>query len=288
MALSSTTATFRNLVMGGRSNTWIIRQDGIDGWETKSAVREKALRTAGVGWAAAPVSKPGRTIILGGFTTITEGNRDAIVAEWDSQTGLTQDPWTTEPLTIDIAGRALTVDAQLVDARLGVGSVGWGMGRMTWALQFECNDPRRYVGLTDLMVEGAPTTAGTGITPPLTPPISIPDNPAGGALGVNNTGTAPAPCHIELWGPWTNPGVTVGAGSRFRQVTYGFTLASGDVLDLDTREGAAFLNSTYRTTSAGSDLVSDLELLPGLNTLAGTGTPGSGAKVVCRFRPAYW
>jgi hypothetical protein len=83
--------------------------------------------------------------------------------------------------------------------------------------------------------------------------------------------------------------VTVGSGARFRQVNYeGLSLASGDVLDLDTREGAAFLNNSHRTTGAGSDLVSDLELSPGENTIAGTGTPGSGARVVVRYRPAFW
>lgn len=286
MTLSEASVSWRGMTFGSGS-LWRVRE--ISGWQSLpgTAKEQKFSSWAGRGWQDSPVIPLGRTILMVG-SVLPSDDRDANVAAWLSEMYLPVDPWTTEQLTISMAGQSLTVDAQLAEASLDPGE-GWSVGRLTWSARWECDDPLRYLGLIDQTVSGPPSTAGAGLTPPLTPPVTPAANPAGGAVQALNSGNAPAPCEIDLRGPWSNPGVAIQSTQGTKVVLFSdLSLGISDILTLKTRDGVGLLNGTYRPASAGSDMIADLELPPGTNSVAGLGTPGSGAQVVVRFRPAYF
>ena len=285
MTLSEISVNWRGLTFGSGS-AWRLLD--IAGWQTLPATsKEQQASPWGRGLLASPIVTLGRTVLMTGSVLPVE-TRDTYVDEWHSEMYLAMDEWATEPLTVSMAGRSLTVSAQLAEASIEPRE-GWMLGRLAWSARWECDDPLRYDGITDVTVEGPPFTAGAGLALPASLPNTFPANPAGGAVAVTNTGNAPAPCKILLSGPWASPGVAVQSASGTKVVLYNdLSLGASDSMLIETREGAGFLNGSYRPTTAGSDMVSSLELPPGVNSIVGQGTPGSGARVTVWFRPAYW
>lgn len=187
----------------------------------------------------------------------------------------------------DVAGRVLRADAQLERYAPKVEQIRWGRRCFDWAIQWRCPDPKRY-GPNQLL-SAAVTAPVSGLTYPVTYPVTYPANPPSGQMLPFNPGNTSTPAVFTLFGPLNNsPGIAnVNTGER---IWFGFNLADGDVMVIDTAEGACFLNGEFRSPAVGSSLVQDMELPPGRSTLqvtgdaGGTGSPGGSVQ----FKPAYW
>jgi hypothetical protein len=152
--------------------------------------------------------------------------------------------------------------------------------------QWRCPDPLRYGSWTS--VTSGIEAPVTGLVYPVTYPVTYPAQSPSGQLSVFNAGNVASPAILTLLGPLSNnPGVTcVTTGAQMR---YGFSLSAGDVLVIDTAQGAMFLNGEFRSPTTGSSLFGEMRVPVGASTYQSLGDPtGSGASVSVAFRPAFW
>ncbi len=283
--LSVTTAEFRGFSLG-RGSLWPIRVDGLAGWlETPTTTKEQVQRPGDYGWQQSPLDAGGRTVILAGVTDQTD-DRDALVAQFVASFGLNRDPWAQEWLTIAAGGRTLSALGQLKDSSIGAARAGWGIGRMSWSLVFDCEDGRLYG--PERTISSPIVDRGTGIAFPMAFPVTFPANPIGGDLAAVNGGNAPAHAVYQIkGGSVAGPGwVNTLTGKR---VSYPQTLQDGQTLTLDTRAGAGVVDGAYRLPAAGSAPQSEFLIEPGVNGIQPLGSPLSGSPLaVVTYRPAYW
>lgn len=124
-------------------------------------------------------------------------------------------------------------------------------------------------------------TAGTPIAPPLTPPVTLGADPAGGTVNISPQGTAPAPAIITIYGPRDQPGViNVNTGDYIQLAAT--SLGNGDVLTIDLDLKAAKINDVYTPVDITSTW---FELLPYETTslqLLGNSLTSAGGQVTWR------
>lgn len=233
------------------------------------------------------VTRRRRVVEIEGSCT-TRGARDQLFRMLgDALSGGFGEGEETSPLVGSIAGRELTSEAQLLRYKPTLDPSPWGMGVWTWALQLVCPDPLRY-GVWE-RANSALATAGTGMALPASLPAAFPANPVGGALTVLNRGNTRTPGIFTITGPVVTPGLVVNAGTRWQAaVNWDTRLLAGDALVIDTARGGAMRNGVYAAPAFGSALVKDLELRPGVNSVAAAGNADMGSTLVATFRPAYW
>lgn len=283
--LSLTTAEFRGVPLG-RGSDWPIRKDGLQGWaQTPETSKAQQQQPGAYGWQQSAVEAGGRTVMLAGVTD-PRADRDVLVEQFTAAFGLNRDPWQQEWLTVTAGGRQLSAFGQLTDSSIGVAREGWGVGAMSWSLVFQCEDGRLYG--PERTVSAPMVTRGTGIAPPLTPPVTIPDNPIGSAMVCNNPGNAPGHATYQIKG-----GTVQGAGwlnsLTGLWVAYPQILVAGQVLTLDTRAGAGLTDGAYRLPQIGSAAQSEFLIEPGANGIQPIGTVIDGDPIgVVTYRPAYW
>lgn len=277
--------SWRGLTFGGGPGT-DFRVKDLQGWQELPAYSSDSVKYVGHGELLSPITLAARTVTLTGFV-FSPSARDSLAQTINAAMVPLRNTMVTEPLAVTFAGQTLTADARPV--RGGYADVtGWSLGRFGFALQWLCSDPLRYGAWESyLSVLGQP---GTGLALPTTMPATIPANPVGGGLTVTNRGSAWAPAVYTIQGPVISPGVIVNAGSDLQQLmTFPLALGATDVLTIDTKKGAGFLNGGYRAPDAGVSLAKDLELAPGDNTVAALGAPGVGSpSITVGFRPASW
>lgn len=288
--LPTTVIEWNGLTLGA-GTPWIITDPGITGWEESTPIDKLSEpRADSYGDRDTPLRARGRTVQAAGLVKSTT-DRDALVAAFRQAFTLPSDPHEKGELTITTAGRTLMAYAQVAGRKIMQGKY-WGIGRFGWAVQFVCDDYLRYG--PEQTAEGALSVVGGGITPPLTPPITLPARPKSGVVNVYNTGDRLTPAVFELWGPQSGT-VGVEQMTTGRRLTYDLDLAAGfganppDMLRIDTRAGWATLNGdSSRSALPGSSVTRMVGLVPGQNQIRATGTtPGGGtAKLVVRFRPA--
>ncbi len=283
--LSLTTAEFRGVDLG-RGSPWLIRVDGVQGWaETPQTSKAQQQRAGSYGWQQSPVEAGGRVVMLAGITDATT-DRDALVAQFTAAFGLHRDPWASEWLTVTAGGRSLSAYGTLTDSSIGVAREGWGIGRLSWSLVFECEDGRLYG--PERIVSAPMTSRGSGLAWPITFPIDFPANPVGGALVAVNDGNAPGHAVYQMQG-----GEVDGAGwlntLTGAQVTYPQKLLMGQVLTLDTRVGAGLVDGAYRLPAIGSAAQAEFLIEPGANGIQPVGTIQDGDPIgIVTYRSAYW
>jgi hypothetical protein len=285
--LAYTTATWRGLALG-RGGPYLFKPGGLLGWLSLPPARKvTAPRSGGHGNAKTGVWMGGRTVTMAGFVEAT-ANRDSVVRTFRGTMIPNRDPYDTEELQISMAGLTTSAFGQLVAADIEPAEM-WGSGGFTWKAQWEFDDPFRYgpERTANAQLAGAGVI---GLTLPDTLPDAFPAKSVGVGFVVNNPGHAPAKAVYTLTGQWTNPGILLTAtGQPQRQVTWPVALALGEYLTVDTDDGNAYLVGSPRAPKAGSDLIGDLALQPGDNTIQYLGDPGStGASITAVFRDTYW
>jgi hypothetical protein len=162
-----------------------------------------------------------------------------------------------------------------------------GAGASTIEAGFVATDPAYYEHRTVRQTAELPAP-GTGIAPPLTPPLALPDRPGGGVVLATNRGTWPTSPFLQFTGPWRTPGVAT-AGWR---LSWDLDLMPGQVLTVDTAAGAAYLGTpdASRPPAAGSDVVARCTLPPGTTRLRLTGAapdPAALPQLAAEWRHAY-
>lgn len=265
-----TTVTFRGLTFGRGTPRLLNRDKGLVGWLSLPGYQiEKQARFGGHGTANAPVHHDGRQVIVSGFVD-QRADRDQLAAEFRRIMVPNVDPLTEEPLTVTVAGQARTVFGKLVAADIDL-SQGWGQGSFPWKFLVDCSSAFKLGAHQRVTLQmGSP---GAGVTPPLTPPVTLPAGVANGAGVIYNGGTAPADTVFELAGSQSVPGVanlTTG-----RSVRVNINMSDDDVLVFDTGNGTIRLNGEDRFPDPLSDLLVDLRLAVGANNVQAVGQPGA-------------
>jgi Phage tail protein len=143
----------------------------------------------------------------------------------------------------------------------------------TWQAQLEAVDPRLYAGgVASTASTGLPSGAGTGVTFPMTSPITFGVSPLGGSMSVINTGNTPTPWTATITGPVTNPQIEHVEQSRV--LLFSTVLGSGEQLAVDADARTVLLGaaSRYSTLAAPNWFL----LNPGLNTVRFNAAGGTG------------
>lgn len=283
--LSPSWVEWRGLVIAPLQDTSTpFHLSDITGWdETPSITFDDQRLPSGYGMAVTAGYSGPRIVTVTGWCN-DQVLRNKLLAIFRGNTVPSVATLQTDTLSVTHGGLTLTADAQMLKAD-ATAEVGWGLGRFGFTLQFRCPDPLRYGQA--LLVSAPITPAPGGVSYPLTYPVVYPAGSPSGALVLTNVGTSPAPVVFTVQGPVTGPGlVNVTTG---KQVTYGFDLVAGDVLTVDSRAGAAFLNGVYRAPLPGSARVGELVLPVGVSTVQAMGTAPSGTpSVSASYRPTYW
>lgn len=290
MTLPKTVISWNGLTLG-YGTRWTIEGDGIAGWEESTPIEKLSeSRADSYGDRDTPLRPKGRTVTVSGIVTVGQ-DRDELVAGFRRAFTLPADPRRKGELLISTAGQTLMAYAQVAGRKIVQGP-RWGIGRFGWAVQWVCDDYLRY-GLEQSAEAPLMVTTG-GITPPLTPPVTLPARPKSGVVQVMNNGDRLTPAVFELVGPQSGL-IGIEQMTTGQRLTYNAPLAAGvgagaaDTLIIDTRTGQATLNGdVFRSPLAGSSITRMVGLVPGLNSIRATGTPpGTGnPKLTVRFRPA--
>lgn len=127
-------------------------------------------------------------------------------------------------------------------------------------------DPRKY-GVDLVAASMSLSTPGTGLAPPWTPPVLLPERAGGSETAtVINAGIYASQPLIKISGPGRVPQVINDATGA--NLLYDFELGATDFLLVDCLAGVALLNGTApRTPSAGSTVTSLFVIVPGENRL---------------------
>jgi hypothetical protein len=243
--MGPTSVTWQGLTLAtGKAAPYKILS--LEGWEERPAARfDKVNRTNGHGSHPSAIWSDERTVTVEGFCFDPE-QRDAMLAGIQDVAAFDDG---CDPITVTAAGRTLTANAQLVDARPVLERGKWGIGWFGWLLQWRCPDPLRY-GPTQSASTGLPTASG-GLTYPLTYPLSYGTVGATGQITMTNPGTADAPVRFTVTGTLA-AGFEISAGTR--RITYPDPVPAGQTIVIDTGAGSVLVEGTTsrrgRLTSA--------------------------------------
>lgn len=185
--------------------------------------------------------------------------------------------------TLAIAG----VGVDLVTAVRAAGPVTvaeTNVGTLTaWQAQLEALDPRLYAADPASAVTGLPGSTGSGVTFPMTSPITFGVDPIGGILTVTNTGTVDTPWTATITGPVTDP--------RIEHVELGRVLAldgvvdAGSVLELDAAARTVQVDGVNRYSWLTAPRW--FLLPPGPSTIRFAAGSGVGATLTFEHRSAW-
>lgn len=283
--MNPTSGVWRGLAFGAGTS---FRVREVEGWEELPAPRyEKQPRARAHGVHRTRVWADERIVTVTGYCW-TAADRDSLVAELEA--GLVfGDDEDGEPLTLTVAGRTLTAQAQILAARPVLKAGEWGIGRFGWVAQWRCPDPIRYGQPGDPVSTGLPTSGG-GLAYPLTYPLAYGTVGDPGQITLVNDGTAPAPIAFTVTGGLP-AGFEISADTGQRLV-YAETVPAGQTLHGDTGAGTLLAEGT--SERRGNLTVADWMQVParGQLTLQFTSLGGAydpaATLTVPEPRGAYW
>jgi hypothetical protein len=282
MALTQTTVSWRGITIV-KAGDYHLRE--LTGWEELPNISFDSVQASnGYGSLVTTGTADPRIVTVSGWC-FSSTARDSLLSGFWAGGAPQVGELVTESLTITHAGLTLSADAQLVKASAAP-EVGWAAGRFGFVLTWRCPDPLRYGSLNSSTA--SITAPVDGVVYPVTYPITYPAQPPSGTVTTFNAGNAKAPVVVTLLGPLaTNFGVACVTSAKLMR--FGFPIALGDALVIDTSQGAAFLNGAFRSPLSDSCLFDELRVPVGASTFQALGDPtGSGAAVTVAFRPAYW
>jgi len=173
----------------------------------------------------------------------------------------------------------LGLDLARIDARRI--TVGWQVPDGIW----EANAAAEETVVADV------DTSGDGFSLPMTLPLTLTATTETGANLVTNLGAVPSHFTARLYGPCTAPRLVNETTGEEIAFTSGLSLASGEYVEIDTRERSANLLSNPATTRlqyVDFMATSWWLLQPGLNQVRYAPAPSEpGAAAVITYRPAW-
>ncbi|MFD0902326.1 phage distal tail protein [Actinomadura sediminis] len=175
--------------------------------------------------------------------------------------------------------KPLELDLARIDARKI--SVGWVAPDGIW----EADVAAEETVVADV------DTSGDGFSLPVTLPLTLTATQETGASLLTNLGAVPSHFTAKLYGPCTAPSLVNETTGEEITFTSGLTLASGEYVEIDTRERTANLLSNAATTRLHLiDFTSTSwwQLQPGLNQIRYAPAPSEpGAAAIITYRPAW-
>lgn len=157
-------------------------------------------------------------------------------------------------------------------------------GHGSAAVEFVATDPRIYSQASTTYTVSQASISGSGLTFPITFPLTFGGAVSGGQFVATNAGEFGAPWTATISGPIVNPtleNVTTG-----QTIAFTISIAAGETLVVSSLDRSVLLNGTasrYSSLVVGS---SWWQLTPGANTVRLAGTSGTGS-VSFTYRSAW-
>lgn len=225
---------------------WHLQE--LEGWDGSEVRVEYQPREADHGaWASRAYLGQRSVTISGKVEAPSLGLLDAALEQLRSAASLTD--------TLLVVYE--TVPKQSVVRRSGRPLIKMVSDRVAeYSLLVTAADPRRYAASLQSGTTGLPTTTG-GLTPPVTPPLTISATTVSGVISAQTVGTIATRPVLAIDGPVTQPQILVQLpDGTVRGLLYSQSLATGDRLVIDTDAHSVTLNGTasrrrYLTTPQG-------------------------------------
>ena len=239
--------TFIGLTLGPGTSFGVT---GISGWLDKPAVRSNDAPRAASHGAFDTVTYSDARIVTIEFDIASDAQPFAqAVADLLAATSLTAG---LADLSIQIPGRGVESTKARIRQRSVPTEMEYAFGLTSAALQLYCPDPLCYGPQVTSSTSLQATTPGTGLLYPLAYPLDygVPAGVTPGSIQVANAGTEAYWPHVQVYGPVTNPVVTLNeTGDTIR---YNGTVADGQMLDIDCANRRVLLGSATAMESAAS------------------------------------
>lgn len=261
--------TFNGLTFGDGTSIDVVTTDGLESLPT---LRTSDLPRAGRhGEHAGQDLAAGRTIVFElELSAATDAAFRALVDEVRAATT----PQETEvPLIFQHPGAVAQRVMARPRRRSAIQDVAFGLGFGRVAVELHATDPVIYADAEGTGSVGFPA-GGTGRTYPRTYPRVYGSSGTTGLVVATNDGDFPVEWTATITGPWVNPTIThVGLG---RTLTVNVTLASGEVLTVNSETKSILLGGTASRYSSLVQPAAWFDLAPGSNEIRFGGASGSG------------
>jgi hypothetical protein len=232
----------------------------LDGWGTVPPLGSGEQRAGGAGgYVSNERFLPPRHLTLTGrLYADTEADRDAayfrLVRNIPINTDVTLKVGESTPLQMQVRRDSASIEREAPNRT-----------SLLFQVPLLAVDPRKY-GQT-LKTDSAQLSTASGLAPPFTPPILLPDSTGGvNTLTMTNDGGFGSPPLFLIQGPVGNPMLTDLATGRYMR--WAVSLSSSDILVVDTFALSSYVNLVYYPLDWGSTWI---EVQPGTTTLMFSG-----------------
>jgi hypothetical protein len=274
-----TDGSYNGFTWGAGSQVLLVTQDGID--DLPSMRRGEVARGHSHGWFDGPVFLDKRTITLT-FTFIGNAPEADVEVLRAATNGY---PDQQHPLYLFCSTRM--VMAKVSRRKLPYDRNRYA-GNPKAVVEFTAVDPRLYeaaLRTASLPLQVEPTT---GVPFPVVFPADFGGGTALGSVEVVNYGDFGTPPLLRIYGPVANPEVVSHPSGRF--LRFLTTLASGDVLEVDTDLRSVTLNPGPGQVSRRSTLdpaSTWFDLMPGSNLLRFQAPVATATSMSVIYRSAW-
>lgn len=261
--------TFNGLTFGDGTNVDVPTTDGL---ESLPSLRTGDLPRAGRhGEHAGQDLAAGRTIT---FELELAAADDSAFRALVEQVRAATAPQETElPLVFQHPGAVAQRVLARPRRRSAIQDIAWSLRFGRIAVELHASDPLIYAETQSSGSTGFPA-GGTGFTFPVTFPLVFGAAGTGGVVNAANAGSVPVPWQASITGPWVNPTILHVASGR--QLTINVTLATGEVLTVDSAAQSILLGGTASRFSSLVQPASWFDLDVGSNEVRFGGASGTG------------
>jgi hypothetical protein len=188
------------------------------------------------------------------------------------------------PLIYQIDGKKRMIDCRPLRLSLPL-DLDTALGYTEWAVHFEAADPFA-VSYEEYSSNFTVGTTTSGLAFPLVFPLIFGAG-TGNSASIENDGTAPATWRAEITGSTPNPKIIHLESGNFIELV-GFTVAPGDVLEIDSKNKTILLNGTASRRSFMTNASRWFDLQPGANTIQFSSGGVTTGSLTIYWRDTYW
>ncbi|MGH3745814.1 MAG: phage distal tail protein [Micromonosporaceae bacterium] len=267
----------------GRGTEYKLHE--VDGWDDLPGIDQgSADRPNRHGsWPGEPLTA-GRVVTAQG--SVRSGDAATALDALRSATRVRSDANVT-PLVVRTPGGRTHLAWGKIDQRVIPTRPAQAGGYVKWALQWLCDDPRRY-SLDQHIVSIPPPATGSGLVWPLTWPLDWGTPVVPGSAAILNAGDAPAHPVLTIPGPLEGPLITNTTTGTLLE--FDITLGVGEQLVIDCDAGTVTLGGADRlnTLTDVSVPVEAFVIESGFNAIVFNAFNFSGlSPLVVTYRDAY-